>query len=36
MTISKALFTFDGRLSLRDYWLKGVLILFPIVSYLLI
>jgi uncharacterized membrane protein YhaH (DUF805 family) len=29
MTISKALFSFDGRISLRDYWLKGVLIILP-------
>jgi len=30
MTLSRALFSFRGRLSRRDYWLKGFLVLLPI------
>ncbi len=29
MTILQALFSFEGRLSRRDYWLKGFLVLLP-------
>jgi uncharacterized membrane protein YhaH (DUF805 family) len=29
MSVSYALFSFDGRLSCRDFWLKGFLILLP-------
>lgn len=30
MTVGRALFDFEGRLSRRDYWLKGFLIFLPI------
>ncbi len=30
MTVSRALFSFRGRLSRRDYWLKGFLVMLPI------
>ena len=30
MTIGRALFTFKGRMSRRDYWLKGFLVFLPI------
>ncbi len=30
ITIGEALFSFRGRMSRRDYWLKGFLIMFPI------
>lgn len=29
MSIGQALFSFSGRLSRRDYWLKGALVLLP-------
>src|SRR3954468_16502202 len=30
MTIGRALFSFDGRLSRADYWCKGILPLLPL------
>lgn len=30
MTVKEALFSFEGRMCRRDYWLKGVLVLLPI------
>jgi uncharacterized membrane protein YhaH (DUF805 family) len=30
MTVGQALFSFQGRMSRRDYWLKGFLILLPL------
>ena len=30
MTINEALFSFEGRMSCRDFWLKGFLILLPV------
>ena len=29
MTVGKALFSFTGRMSRSDYWLKGLLVLLP-------
>jgi len=33
MTVAQALFSFEGRMSRRDYWLKGVLVLLPIAIF---
>ena len=30
MTVGQALFSFEGRMCRRDYWLKGFLVLLPI------
>lgn len=31
MTVGQALFSFQGRICRRDYWLKGCLVLLPVI-----